>query len=694
MIKIEKVEKPSYLVSDEVEIALEKLDEFYLSKNRSQKRYSFPFVKRIDVSLKPILFDSFHGKCGYCETKIESQKFGVIDRFRPYSGVRDKNEYFEDLYWWLAYDWENLIYSCKECSQYKANYFPVESNRVTSKKLPVLNEEQLLLNPYQDFTEEHLDYNFEGELISNTKKGLQTIELLHLNRTSLTENRRKAISEIDRIIDLYLDGKPVMLSKTRYLNRIYNKDPQVEFLLLKYKHLLAELESNPFMRKHIIGYDHEKLQQIIKDDRRVNTQELIHSDFFPIEYVEIKNFKCIDIIKIEFPPNEVESQSWVVFLGENGLGKSSILQAICLGLAPIIKNKKDIVKFIQKDKTEATIIIKEKNSTNILKTVLNRQSCSIDHTGEFSTPLIGYGSVRLLAKKRTNSERGRNVVKYQNLFDPYTPLDDILSWLLFINQKDKKRFNSIAYSLKQLLPNGVDEDLIFENGELIFSKSKASFSNLSDGYKNTISLALDIMKTLSGEKADMDKLSGIVLIDELGNQLHPRWQMQVVSQFRRVFPRINFIISTHHPLCLRGLRKDEVMILNKNMDQQIFIIKDLPDPSLLRVDQILTSPYFGLHSAVDPAIEELFNEYYALLAKDKLTDEEENRKMELSDKVPKMKFLGDSLREELAIYVIDELLAKKVREQSESLNLDDLKEEAKKRVKTIWDNLNDDEELI
>ena len=52
-----------------------------------------------------------------------------------------------------------------------------------------------------------------------------------------------------------------------------------------------------------------------------------------------------------------------------------------------------------------------------------------------------------------------------------------------------------------------------------------------------------------------------------------------------------------------------------------------------------------------------------------------------------MKYLGDTLREELAIYVIDEMLAKK----KNSFNLDELKKEAKDRVKVIWDSLTTDQ---
>lgn len=698
MIKIDKGYRHDYLASDDVTLALEKLNEFYSSKDRSQKRYGFPFIKKIDKNLKPILYDLFHGKCGYCETKIDSYNSGVIDRFRPHNGVRNKKEYFEDLYWWLTYSWKNLIYSCQECSRYKANYFPISGERVTSKNTFFEQEKRLLLNPCLDKVEEFLIHK-HGHLSSNTDEGVQTIELLKLNRKSLTNNRALAISEIDVLVDKITEDKSkISPLSIDYLNKIYDNDSEVEFLLVKYQHLVRKIIETPEIGDFLDGFVKSKASKdkTVKGKTSIAIKsqiEPIISDFFPIESIEIENFKSISSIKFEFPNNEQDQNSWITILGENGLGKSSILQAICLGLHPLLNNGDDIIsKLIQDGKDESKIIIKQKDSDNILITNLYRDGNIITHEGDFFSSLIGYGSVRLLPNEILIPEPIKNKTKYHNIFDPTIPLDDIFSWLSSIYTNDKAQFNSIAYSLKQLLPEEIEENLIIENGKLLFEESRITFQSLSDGYKNTISLALDIMKTLSEERADMDKLSGIVLIDELGNQLHPRWQMQVVGQFRKVFPKINFIVSTHHPLCLRSLKKGEVMVLNKNEEGNIFIVENLPDSSVLRVDQLLTSPYFGLHSAIDPKIEKMFNDYYALLAKDKLTDSEENQKLLLSDKIPRLKFLGDSLREELAIYVIDELLAKKARQTSELTNLDDLKKEAKDRVKSIWENLNKSEE--
>ena len=169
------------------------------------------------------------------------------------------------------------------------------------------------------------------------------------------------------------------------------------------------------------------------------------------------------------------------------------------------------------------------------------------------------------------------------------------------------------------------------------------------------------METFVGEMTSFDLVEGMVIIDEIGTHLHPRWRMEVVERLRRAFPKIQFVVTTHEPLCLRGLRDGETVVLTKDSENEIIALTDLPDPSELRVDQILTSDFFGLKSTIDPSTEKLFDEYYSLLAidDDKKTEEQKNRLLSLSVSIPKIKHLGDNLRDEIICYVVDELLAKK-----------------------------------
>jgi len=683
MIHIQKDKVPKEIDFRVVKLAREKLEEFYNRDNRNQDRYSFPFKKRVFKLLQNSVYQNFNGKCAYCETKI-SKRVDNIDHYRPNNGIRSREHYYPDLYWWLTYEWHNLLYVCRECKQYKANYFPVEGNRANASNRNTEIEYPLLINPCEDDPSQHFKLSLKGEFKGLTDKGIQTIELLKLNRNSLISRRSKAMRKVELLVSRLKIEDEISTLDIAEVDNIYNANSNIEFAFTKQQHLLECLENNPSLSKWIENYDGKEKVPIPESEIHRSTTEIVKSDYFPIKYIEIKNFKSINNLKIVFPKNE-EDFSWLVFLGENGLGKSSILQAICLCLKPNLSSgDEEISKYIRKGCQKATIQIKEKDSDNIVKTILTRKDNQIEHQGDFYCPLLGYGSVRLLPNKFLVPEDKKNGVKYSNLFVPSTPISDIFGWLQKIFKNDRNLFDTVAYSLKQILPRRYEDDLTIKHGKLHFVKLDQPFSNLSDGYKSTISLALDIMYSLSDGNTDMDKLTGIVLIDELGNQLHPRWQMQVVQQFRKVFPKVNFIVSTHHPLCLRGLKKNEIVVLKKDKEDQLIAIQDLPNPKHLRVDQILSSPYFGLHSAIDPEIEYLFDEYYALLAKDDLSVEDRNRKLELSEKIPQLKFLGNNLREELALYAIDKLLAEK---ENEEFKIDELKEQAKSRVRQIWESI-------
>lgn len=699
MIKVELQESPDFLESDMVELAIEKMEVFFKSKNRNQKRYSWPFNGEIDGKLKPYLHNVFYGKCGYCESKIESPRSGTIDRYRPNNGVREKNEYYQDLYWWLTFEWSNLIYSCKECNQYKGNYFPVDGKRVLNENEEFNSENRKLLNPYLDEPNDHLEYWTEerDSINASSEEGNQTIELLRLNRTGLVEGRKKARKKIVDNVDLLINGSSEDETIKNYLFNIYElEDLTEEYLSYKRWVLLIELETTPFLGQILNLDDYEvegtlleKLTTPKKSDFSDN--DIIRSDYFPIEYIHIKNFKSIDDLRIDFNEDELQKKSWMFLLGENGVGKSSILQAMAIGLRIDRKTVKPLIpKLIKNRKHFAEIVIKERNSENVINTTLTRKGTKFTQTGKFNSNLIGYGSLRLSVDESQSSfKKDTSKVSYENLFMPTRALNDVSKWLKSIYKNEREFFNRIAYSIKQLLPHDNDDTTLSVKGnDIVLGNSESSFNELSDGYRSTITLAIDIMMKLSDSQSDMDKMSGIVLIDELGNQLHPRWQMRIVKQLRSVFPNINFIISTHHPLCLRGADEKEILLL-KNIDNQIIINSELPNPASLRIDQILGSEFFGLNSLVDPEIEAKFNRYYCLLAKnDDTTPIEKIEITNLKGFLKNKKQLGNTLREELMYAVIDQLLAEQITFNKDSWNRKKLKDEAIRKVKEIWDTLN------
>ncbi|HZH94514.1 MAG TPA: hypothetical protein VEY06_01465, partial [Flavisolibacter sp.] len=166
---------------------------------------------------------------------------------------------------------------------------------------------------------------------------------------------------------------------------------------------------------------------------------------------------------------------------------------------------------------------------------------------------------------------------------------------------------------------------------------------------------------------------------------HPRWKMRVVNSFRAAFPKLQFIVTTHDPLCLKGLYEGEIAVFDKNEEGRVFALADLPDPGEYRADQLLTSRFFGLNSTIDEETEKEFNEYYALLGREEnlMNAKEKNRLKKLKMQLRNKKHLGNSLREELAFTAIDTLLAKE-RQQEERTPVAELKDKTISFLEELW----------
>lgn len=181
------------------------------------------------ASLK-ILFKS---KCAYCDHKASGFE---VDHYRPKKlNEKRKEKYHQNYkgYYWLAYEWSNLLLVCGLCNRKKSDRFPlindIESNRIYE---PLKNENgeilffikeyqkkenPALLNPILDNADEHLFFNQYGKVKAKTIdnvssfKGEKSIEHYSLNRHELIKLRGEVITEEfmhQRIFDYYKKETP------------------------------------------------------------------------------------------------------------------------------------------------------------------------------------------------------------------------------------------------------------------------------------------------------------------------------------------------------------------------------------------------------------------------------------------------------------------------------------------------------
>lgn len=123
-----------------------------------------------------------HRRCCYCEVFVH-QEYNDVEHYRPCS-----------LYWWLAWDWSNLLFACSRCNRkHKNDSFELApgSRRLIPEELPPGLEVPLLLDPTEVDPREHIRYVcVKGKWVptGRTPAGTHTIRLLVLDSDALIDH--------------------------------------------------------------------------------------------------------------------------------------------------------------------------------------------------------------------------------------------------------------------------------------------------------------------------------------------------------------------------------------------------------------------------------------------------------------------------------------------------------------------------
>ncbi len=360
-----------------------------------------------------------------------------------------------------------------------------------------------------------------------------------------------------------------------------------------------------------------------------------------IDKINIQNFKGIEDKTFEF------KEQFTVFIGDNAKGKTTVLDALAiaagsffLGIDSISPRQidKGEIRSITIDgqpKPQTPVIIEasghidskaiqwkrdisnkkttHKQATAIRTIAAQKLSDSRKRSGVQFPIIAYYGTGRLWAehekvkvKKEVSFQRQDEGVTmaYKNSLSAKSSNKEFLSWIKtqedtiakFAEPLDSAHLKAFKQAIITLMPNNTWQDLAFDRkqDELmgLFTddkgvKNKLAFSQLSDGYRNAISLAADIayrciqLNPYLGERVVLDT-EGIVLIDEIDLHLHPNWQHHFIADLKKAFPKIQFVATTHSLFVVQSLKKTELI----NLDETEGIESIEEDPFKLSYEEI------------------------------------------------------------------------------------------------------------
>ena len=390
-----------------------------------------------------------------------------------------------------------------------------------------------------------------------------------------------------------------------YINKFYPIQASVLVTTEETYRDLPELSKNfhPIILKQASDV-HALLDLVQREAKQKKSRSSMPSgqqDILFLQQVEIKSYFSIQNVKL----SKLNKQKEIYLVGENGDGKTLLLQAILLGL------KDNRVTGVASD------YISENPTTKISIKATDadkKEYRFTDGLAKHPHPydhIFAYGINRFRHDSDKKEREG-----YLTLFSHEQYLENPVEWLQNVDYREKSG-ETLKISLttaKEILSELLDENVTIEVSpdKVTFNErgTEVTFNQLSDGYKSVIIWISDLIARLSEKQpyvSTIQDFRGIVLVDEIGVYLHPKWQYTIVRKLRSWFPHIQFIFTTHSPIVIMGASKDATFykVYKESGVTKVSDSVDAASIANLMANGIVTSPLlFGLADARPAAFDE------------------------------------------------------------------------------------------
>ncbi len=348
-----------------------------------------------------------------------------------------------------------------------------------------------------------------------------------------------------------------------------------------------------------------------------------------LERIKIENFKAISSM-------EIHLKSGVnLLIGDNGVGKTSILDAIVVALGGYLNgvNGVSAKNILMSDVRMNTLNIGSASTSieyytpvriccelNVDNQIYEWERIREDEAPKRNTRIIKkYGDITKYAKYITNDIRQElPVLSYQSsirasqtrrgdfgaemkkrmddrrcgylgCLDSVLDLKRIKEWCyemqrIAFDQNKKveeyEQFKRIVGIFMQYMSELKEMPQVYysrQHKDIVYAEKEevVPISCLSAGYQSVLWMIMDIayrLATLNPGKDNLMECKGVVLIDEVDMHLHPKWQWNVIKTLEKTFPNIQFIIATHSPIIISSCKAANLILIDN--EQKVSYLKD------------------------------------------------------------------------------------------------------------------------
>ena len=322
-----------------------------------------------------------------------------------------------------------------------------------------------------------------------------------------------------------------------------------------------------------------------------------------LEKIVLNNFRCFEKLEVNL------DKMLTVVVGANGAGKTSLLEGMAIAISTMF-TALDGVKGQGIDKSQAHLKAYAMGSTSDVQpqypvtisadAVVDGRQVHWDRSLNTSTGQTTIKGAKDLVAVATDYHREKqtDIFKTNTRTNGYIDSVDgtaniklMMNWFRNMTiqkyQNQENGFGAIpeleaVYAAMEkcyhLMTGSDDAKIQYNMGttELDISyidetgkRMRIPISQLSDGYKGTISLVADIayrMAVLNPQCLGnvCDETDGIILIDEVDLHLHPAWQQRILGDLTSIFPKVQFIVTTHAPEVINSVQRENVIVIENN----------------------------------------------------------------------------------------------------------------------------------